>query len=57
MEDVFVNATPRPAKMFGRDYNRASNAIFQNTHDVLTGAQTVEGALEEMEEDLIELAE
>jgi len=47
--DVFVNAVPRPSTVTAPDYEAVSEAIFSETHDVLTGEQDALTALEYME--------
>ena len=50
--DVFVNATPRPSTATAPNYAAVSRAFFTAVHDVLTGAEDADVALELLELDL-----
>ena len=52
LEDVFVNATPRPATVAGLKYNEVSNAFWDATHEVLSGKAKPEDALKKLESKL-----
>ena len=45
MLDVFSNAVARPSTVTGADYNQVSTAFFQNVNKVLTGAESGEDAV------------
>ena len=47
--DVFVNAVPRPSTVTAPNYDEVSTAIYEETHDVLSGEKDVLTALEYME--------
>jgi trehalose/maltose transport system substrate-binding protein len=49
MPDVFNNAVARPSTVTGADYNRLSTAFFQDVNKVLTGAESGEDAVVEVE--------
>jgi trehalose/maltose transport system substrate-binding protein len=49
MLDVFNNAVPRPSTVTGADYNQLSTAFFQNVNKVLTGGESAQGAVLQVE--------
>ena len=49
MADVFNNAVPRPSTIMGADYNQLSTAFFQNVNKVLTGDESAEEAVSQVE--------
>ncbi len=49
MRDVFNNAVPRPSTVSGADYNQLSTAFFQNVNKVLTGGESAQGAVLQVE--------
>ena len=49
MVDVFNNAVPRPSTVMGADYNKLSTAFFQNVNKVLTGDESAEEAVSQVE--------
>jgi trehalose/maltose transport system substrate-binding protein len=49
MVDVFNNAVPRPSTVMGADYNQLSTAFFQNVNKVLTGDESAEEAVSQVE--------
>jgi trehalose/maltose transport system substrate-binding protein len=53
--DVFINATPRPSTATAPNYNQVSTIFFSNLHSVLTGGQSAQDAVEEMELELEDL--
>src|SRR5260370_6294820 len=50
MMDVFNNAVPRPSPVTGADYNQLSTALFQNVNKVLTGAESGNEAVVQVEQ-------
>lgn len=50
--DVFINATPRPSTATAPNYAAVSRAFFTAVHDVLTGAEDADVAMELLELDL-----
>ena len=53
--DVFINAVARPSTISAPQYNEVSTLFFNAVHNVLTGKETAENALEELELDLQDL--
>ena len=49
MLDVFNNAVARPSTVTGGDYNQLSTAFFQSVNTVLTGGESAEAAVSEVE--------
>jgi trehalose/maltose transport system substrate-binding protein len=49
MPDVFNNAVPRPSTVTGADYNQLSTAFFQNVNKVLTGTESAQEAVVQVE--------
>jgi trehalose/maltose transport system substrate-binding protein len=49
MVDVFNNAVARPSTVTGADYNQLSTAFFQNVNNVLTGGESAQGAVSQVE--------
>ena len=49
MLDVFNNAVPRPSTVTGADYNQLSTAFFQNVNKVLTGTESAQEAVSQVE--------
>src|SRR6516162_2598839 len=49
MVDVFNNATARPSTVTGADYNQLSTAFFQNVNKVLTGDESAQEAVSQVE--------
>ena len=49
MVNVFNNAVPRPSTVMGADYNQLSTAFFQNVNPVLTGGESAQKAVSEVE--------
>ncbi len=49
LEEVFVNATPRPATVAGLKYNEVSQAFWDATHEVLSGKAKAEDAVKKLE--------
>jgi trehalose/maltose transport system substrate-binding protein len=49
MANVFNNAVPRPSTVMGADYNQLSTAFFQNVNKVLTGDESAEEAVSQVE--------
>ncbi len=49
LHSTFVNAVARPSEVVGRSYNRVSNAFWNATHSVLSGAVGADEALEGLE--------
>jgi trehalose/maltose transport system substrate-binding protein len=49
MVDVFNNAVPRPSTIMGANYNQLSTAFFQNVNKVLTGDESAEEAVSQVE--------
>jgi trehalose/maltose transport system substrate-binding protein len=49
MLNVFHNAVARPSTVTGADYNQLSTAFFQNVNKVLTGDESAEEAVSQME--------
>jgi trehalose/maltose transport system substrate-binding protein len=49
LEDVFVNATPRPATATGLKYPQVSQAFWDTTHEVLSGKANAEDAVKKLE--------
>ena len=47
--EIFDNAVARPSSVTGRDYNKVSSAFFNAVHNVLSGADSVEASLEDLE--------
>jgi trehalose/maltose transport system substrate-binding protein len=47
--DILNNAVARPSTMTGADYNQLSTAFFQNVNKVLTGAETPQDAVSQVE--------
>ena len=47
--DVLNNAVARPSTVAGADYNQLSTAFFQNVNKVLTGAETPQDAVSQVE--------
>jgi trehalose/maltose transport system substrate-binding protein len=50
--DVFINAIARPSKVTGRSYNKVSYGFWNAAHAVLSGRQTPEKALADLEKQL-----
>ena len=46
---VFNNAVPRPSTVTGADYNQLSTAFFQNVNKVLTGSESAQEAVLQVE--------
>ena len=46
---VFNNAVARPSTVTGADYNQLSTAFFQNVNKVLTGDESAEEAVSQVE--------
>jgi hypothetical protein len=44
-----TNAVARPSTVTGADYNQLSTSFFQNVNKVLTGGQTPQNAVSEVE--------
>jgi len=53
--DVFDNAVARPSTVTGELYNEASAAYFNAVHTILTGEETSEDALMDLEEQLVDI--
>ena len=53
--DVFTNAVPRPSAATGQDYSEVSRLFFTAVHNVLTGQEEAEVALELLALDLEDL--
>jgi trehalose/maltose transport system substrate-binding protein len=53
--DVFNNAVARPSTVTGELYNEVSAAYFNAVHTVLTGEETAEDALIDLEEELVSI--
>ena len=53
--DVFTNAVARPSTATAPKYNEVSTIFFNGVHDVLTGANDGQTAVENMEIDLQDL--
>ena len=49
MQDVLNNAVPRPSTVTGADYNQLSTAFFQNVNKVLSGGQSPQEAVSQVE--------
>jgi trehalose/maltose transport system substrate-binding protein len=49
MVDVFNNAVARPSTVTGADYNQLSTAFFQNVNSVLTGGESAQEAVSQVE--------
>ena len=49
MLNVFNNAVARPSTVTGGDYNQLSTAFFQNVNTVLTGGESAQEAVSEVE--------
>jgi trehalose/maltose transport system substrate-binding protein len=49
MVEVFNNAVARPSTVTGADYNQLSTAFFQNVNKVLTGGESAQGAVSQVE--------
>lgn len=49
---TFTNAVARPSKFTGRKYNRVSNKFWNAVHSVLSGEETAEEALAQLEKDI-----
>jgi trehalose/maltose transport system substrate-binding protein len=49
MVDVFNNAMARPSTVTGADYNQLSTAFFQNVNKVLTGDESAQEAVSQVE--------
>jgi trehalose/maltose transport system substrate-binding protein len=49
MLEVFNNAVPRPSTVTGADYNQLSTAFFQNVNRVLTGGESAQEAVSQVE--------
>lgn len=47
--DVLQNAVARPSTVTGADYNQLSTAFFQNVNKVLTGGETPQNAVSQVE--------
>jgi trehalose/maltose transport system substrate-binding protein len=47
--DVLTNAVARPSTVTGADYNQLSTAFFQNVNKVLTGGETPQNAVSQVE--------
>jgi trehalose/maltose transport system substrate-binding protein len=47
--DVMTNAVARPSTVTGADYNQLSTSFFQNVNKVLSGSQTPQNAVSEVE--------
>ncbi len=54
-KDVFLQAVPRPSAPTRQNYNEVSTLFFTAVHSVLSGQESAEDALEELEEDLEDL--
>ncbi|MBI1293487.1 extracellular solute-binding protein [bacterium] len=53
--DVFTNAVARPSTVTGDQYNEVSTIYFTEVHRVLTGEQTAEEAVQQIESQLQDL--
>ncbi len=53
--DVFTNAVARPSTVTGELYNQVSAAYFNAVHAVLTGEDSAEDALLDLEDDLVDI--
>ena len=49
MQDVLNNAVARPSTVTGADYNQLSTAFFQNVNKVLSGGQSPQEAVLQVE--------
>jgi trehalose/maltose transport system substrate-binding protein len=49
MPDVFNNAVARPSTVTDADYNQLSTSLFQNVNKVLTGDESAQGAVSQVE--------
>jgi trehalose/maltose transport system substrate-binding protein len=49
MVDVFKNAVARPSTVTGADYNQISTAFFQSVNKVLSGGQSAQDAVQQVE--------
>ena len=49
MRDVFSNAVARPSTVTGADYNQLSTSFFQNVNTVLTGGESAQKAVSDVE--------
>ena len=47
--DVLQNAVARPSTVTGADYNQLSTAFFQSVNKVLTGGETPQNAVSQVE--------
>jgi len=50
--ETFLNGVPRPSSVTGNSYGRVSNATFNAVHSVLSGSQSAEKAVQELESQL-----
>ncbi|WP_409525374.1 ABC transporter substrate-binding protein [Nitrincola sp. MINF-07-Sa-05] len=50
--ETFLNGVPRPSSSTGNNYGRVSNATFNAVHSVLSGGQSAEEAVEDLESQL-----
>jgi trehalose/maltose transport system substrate-binding protein len=53
--DVFTNAVARPSTVTGELYNEVSAAYFNGVHAVLTGESSAADALQDMEDNLVDI--
>ena len=49
MLPVLENAVARPSTVTGADYNQLSTSFFQNVNKVLTGGETPQNAVSQVE--------
>jgi len=49
MLDVLKNAVARPSTVTGADYNQISTAFFQNVNKVLSGGESPQDAVQQVE--------
>jgi trehalose/maltose transport system substrate-binding protein len=49
MLDVLQNAIARPSTVTGADYNQISTAFFQSVNKVLSGGQSAQDAVKDVE--------
>ncbi|WP_151703769.1 ABC transporter substrate-binding protein [Nitrincola alkalilacustris] len=54
--ETFLNGVPRPSSSTGNNYGRVSNATFNAVHSVLSGGQSAQEAVEDLERQLIRMS-
>ncbi len=55
--DVFTQAVARPSTVTGELYNEVSAAYFNAVHSILTGEASAEDALQDLEDELVDITE